>query len=171
MGKNVVTVLRPIRRQLKPRDLKEAAFELEKNSTTTLIEINGLLSEDTNLATINMDASNKPPSQDIPDGGAPEAHTARNPPIQCSTPIPGQNFIATEAINEAAATTLEGISNWITVIIATFKDLLVNQAKNRLCSMTYPILFMAMDENSTRVQITHLITAFFSAVRSTNEDI
>ena len=136
-----------------------------------IINIDNLLPEDTYMSTLNMDASNVPPSPEPPDGGAPTAQPARSPPPQRSPPFPDQNFIATEVISEAAATTPEGITNWMTEMTATFKYLLTNQAKHRLLSMTDLILFMEMGTNSTRFQIVHSITDLFCTSRSNNEDI
>ena len=56
-------------------------------------------------------------------------------------------------------------------MLATFKYLSTNQANHRLLSMTDCILFMAMNENSMRVQIVHLVTDFFSPSGITDEYI
>ena len=91
-----------------------------------LINVDGLLPKDTYMATFNMDASSVPLAQEPPDGGAPMAQPSNNPPPQRSPPIPGKNSVATKAINEAAATTPEGMANWITEMLTTFKDLFTN---------------------------------------------
>ena len=103
-----------------------------KIATMMLIKIDDLFPDDTNLSTPKMDTSNAPLEPETPDDGALMAHPARSPPPQHSPPLLDQNFIETEAISEAAETTPEGISNWITEILETFKYLLANQYKQRL---------------------------------------
>ena len=124
-------------------------------ATMMLTNIDDILPKDIDLVTLNMDASDKPPTPKTPYSGA-------------STALPYENFTATKAISEAASTTPEGITKCITAMLSTFKHVLVNQAKQRILSLSMMdlIVLMAMDEKSTRVQIIHLITAS----RSTNKD-
>ena len=137
----------------------------------TLINIDDLLHEETYLTTLSMDTSEAPPSTETPNGSALTAQPACSPPPQRSPPLPDKKFIATKAISKAEATPPEGISNWITEILATFKDLLENKANHQICSMTYLILFMVMNEKHTRFKIFHLVTKFFSADGITEEEV
>ena len=81
------------------------------------------------------------------------------------------NSTAAELIGEVVATTPEDIASWITAMLATFRDLSANQEKHRLRSMTDLSIFMVMDEKYMRVQIVPLITYFFSAEGTTDNDI
>ena len=93
--KTVVTVLRPRQRLLKSRDLEEAAFLLGKISTMMLININNLLTEYTDLSTLNMDASNTLLYPEPPNSSALNVQTAHIPSTEVSPSLSNQNSITT----------------------------------------------------------------------------
>ena len=141
-----------------------------KTFTMILIDIDNFLPEDSDFSTLARGASATTPAAKPPDGDAASTPLDQSLPHQNILPLHGQNFIAEEAIGEAEVTMLEDIEEWIMANLATFHDLPTNQAKHRLQSMTNFILFMVMDEKSTRVKIFHSIT-YFSARGTTDNNI
>ena len=101
----------------KTKRSRRSGVLLEKLATMMLMDIEYLLPEDTNLATLNMDARDTQPDQEPPSGGSRMENPARRPPLQRSPPILYRKFITTNTINEAAVTTPEGIAHLITAML------------------------------------------------------
>ena len=87
------------------------------------------------------------------------------------THIQDHNFFTSEAIKEAEATTPEAIASWIMEMMATFRDLSANQAKQRLQYMIELIFFMVANEKSNKVKFIHFITDFFIPAGKIDGDI
>ena len=84
-----------------------------KTFTMALIDINVLLPEDLDLATLARDAITVPPASGPHNNGTVTVPLDQNSPHQNISPLQGRNFITAEAIGEAEATTLEDIAAWI----------------------------------------------------------